>query len=322
MSLNATRRHLPLLAFAGALTASGFVSAQAADPRIALVLPGVKTDKSFNQAGYEGVKLAAEELKLEFAFSEKVPQPDQPEALADYARRGYKLVIGHGGEFQDAVDRVARRFPDTRFIVVNGVKAGGNVSTMTFDFKAMGYVMGFVAGKVSQSGKTGYIGAQKLKFYVELGEGFAAGAKAARPDGQSLSAWTNDWDDVAKGKEAALSLIGEGADVIFASMDNAVIGSYGGIKEKGKRAIGIYYDALSDWPDIMVQSAVFDMRHALVRILTDAKAGKLEGKGYIYGLETPDATRIGSFGPGVPEAVKTEMLAVIDGIKAGRVKVN
>lgn len=319
--LLASSRRCLLAAAAAAVCVTGASAASVQDFKAAIVLPGIKTDKSFNQAGYEGVKLAAEELGIEFAFSEKVPQPDQPEALSDYARRGYNVVIGHGGEFQESVDRVARRFPDTKFIIVNGVKAGGNVATMSFDFPALGYVMGYVAGKTSESGKAGYIGAQKLKFYVELGEGFEKGFKAARPDGEVFTAWTNDWDDVAKGKEAALSQIGQGADIVFPSMDNAVVGSYQGAKERGKKAIGIYYDAVSDWPDVMIQSAVFDMRHALVKILTDAKNGALEGKSYIYGLETPEATRIGSYGAGVGDDVKKETEAVIEKIKAGEIKV-
>ena len=294
--------------------------ALAEDFKVAIVLPGVITDKSFNQAGYEGVQRAADELDIEFAYSEKTAQPDQPEALADYARRGYDIVIGHGGEFQDSVERVARRFPDTQFIIVNGVRAGGNVAVMSFDFPALGYVTGYLAGKVSESGKGGYIGAQKLKFYVELGEGFARGFMDARPDGQVFTTWTNDWDDVAKGKEAALNQISQGADIIFPSMDNAVIGSLQGVKEKGKKAIGIYYDAILDWPDTVIQSAIFDMRSALVTLLSIAKNGKLEGKPYIYGLETPEAARIGSYHSSVPTDLRDEIAGLIKKINANEIQ--
>ena len=76
--------------------------------KAAMLIPGVITDKSASQSGYEGMVLAEKELGIEIAYSEKVAQPDQAEALADYARRGYNLVIGHGGEFQDAVNRVAK----------------------------------------------------------------------------------------------------------------------------------------------------------------------------------------------------------------------
>ena len=300
-----------LLAFVGKASAQAM--------KVAIVMPGISTDKSFNQGGYEGAKNAAEKLGLEFAYSEKVAQPDQAEALSDYARRGFNFVIGHGGEFQDAVDRVARRFPDTRFIIVNGTEAGDNVTTMTFDFPALGYVLGYLAGKTSATGKGAYIGAQQIKAYTDLGTAFANGFKAARPDGEVLAAWTNDWDDVAKGKEAALSVIGQGADIVFPSMDNAVAGSLQAAKEQGKMAIGIYYDAIVDWPETVIQSAVFDMRGALDVTLAHAAAGTLEGKSYIYGFETPEAARLGTYGAQVTAEVQADVASLIADIQAGKV---
>lgn len=294
-------------------------SALAEEFKVAIVLPGVITDRSFNQAGFEGVQRAAEELSIEFAYSEKTAQPDQPQALSDYARRGYDLVIGHGGEFQESVGRVAGRFPDTQFLIVNGTEAGENIATMSFDFPALGYVMGHVAAQASETGKAGYVGAQKLQFYVQLGEGFEKGFMDARPDGEVFTAWTNDWDDVAKGKEAALNLISQGADVIFPSMDNAVVGSLQGVREKGKMGIGIYYDAISDWPDTVIQSAIFDMRSALVEVISTAKAGEMESKPYIFGLETPAAARIGSFSDRVPAETPDNTQAVIARIVAGEI---
>jgi basic membrane protein A len=306
------------LACAVALSAAVGV-ASAEEFKVAIVLPGVITDRSFNQAGFEGVKRAAEELSIEFAYSEKTAQPDQPQALSDYARRGYDLVIGHGGEFQESIGRVAGRFPDTQFVIVNGTEAGENIATMSFDFPALGYVMGHVAGLTSETGKAGYIGAQKLQFYVQLGEGFERGFLDARPDGEVFTAWTNDWDDVAKGKEAALNLISQGADVIFPSMDNAVVGSLQGVREQGKMGIGIYYDAISDWPETVIQSAIFDMRSALVEVISTAKAGDLENKSYIFGLDTPTATRIGSYSDRVSADTQESAQATIDKIVAGEI---
>lgn len=305
------------IAAAGALAIGLTAPALADDFKVAIVLPGVITDKSFNQSGYEGVKAAADALGIDFAYSEKTAQPDQPEALSDYARRGYDLVIGHGGEFQESVARVANRFPDTQFLVVNGTEPGGNISTLSFNFPEVGYVMGYVAGKTSETGKGGYIGAQKLKFYVQLGEGFKKGFLAANPDGEVYTAWTNDWDDVAKGKEAALNLISQGADVIFPSMDNAVVGSLQGIKEAGKMGIGIYYDAISDWPDTVIQSAIFDTPSALKDVITIAKNSGLDGKAYVFGLETPDAARIGTYGPRVSDETKEDVKALVSDLVSG-----
>ncbi len=308
------------LSVCGAVLASTVGIAAADEFRVAIVLPGVVTDKSFNQAGFEGVRRAADELNIEFAYSEKTAQPDQPQALSDYARRGYDLVIGHGGEFQESVSKIAARFPDTQFLIVNGTEPGDNTATMSFDFLGLGYVMGYASGKASKTGKGGYIGAQKLQFYVQLGEGFEKGFLAARPDGEVFTAWTNDWDDVAKGKEAALNLISQGADVVFPSMDNAVVGSLQGVREKGAMGIGIYYDAIVDWPETVIQSAIFDMRSALVHVITQAKAGELKNEATIFGLETPSVVRIGSYSDRVSAEVQTEVADVMAKVSTGEIE--
>lgn len=317
-SLPVTRRSM-IKSFCIALVlGSCSIGAHADTFKVAIVLPGVITDKSFNQAGYDGVVRAKKELGIEMAYSEKVPQPDQPQALADYARRGYDLVIGHGGEFQESVNRIAKRHPDTMFLVVNGSEAKKNMAVMQFDMKAMGYVMGYTAGKISETGKGGYIGAQKVQSYTELGKGFTSGFKVARPDGVALSAWTNDWDDIAKGKEAALNLISQGVDTIFPTMDNAVIGSLRAVKQKKAKGFGIYYDAIVDWPDTVMQSAILDMRGALLTTIKVAQEGKLKGQVYRYGFETPTAFRIGSFHSSIPAEVQAEVVSIVKQISNGQ----
>ncbi len=292
----------------------------AEDLKVAIVMPGNITDKSWNQAGYEGIRKAEKELGIKIAYSEKVAQPDQAEAMADYARRGYHVVIGHGGEFQEAANRVARKYPDTIFMVNNGTKPVGNVATTDFYYAQFGYLLGYLAGKMSKSGKAGWIGAQKIKFSTELARSFVDGFKAAHPNGEVFVAYTNDWDDIAKGKEAALNQISQGADVIFPTMDNAVIGSLQAAKEKGVWSFGIYYDAISDWPDTVLQSAIFDIRSAMVAYLKFAKEGKLQGDNYNFNLNTPEGARLGSFHPSIPEDVKNEVLALAEKMKSGEFK--
>jgi basic membrane protein A and related proteins len=288
--------------------------------KVAIVMPGNITDKSWNQAGYEGLMRAKEELGIEVAYSEKVAQPDQAEAMADYARRGYDIVIGHGGEFQEAANRVAKRHPDTMFVVNNGTEPGENLATVDFNYGQFGYLMGYIAGKMSKTGKAGWIGAQKIKFATDLQSSYEQGFKDARPDGEVFTAWTNDWDDIAKGKEAALNQISQGADVIFPTMDNAAIGSLQAAKEKGVWGFGLYYDAYADWPDTVLQSAIFDIRSGMVDYLRLANKQGLEGKNYKFDLTTPDAARIGTFHPAIPEPVKQEVLAVAEKLKSGEIK--
>jgi basic membrane protein A len=310
---------LGLMASAAASAALiGRAVAQAA-LKVAIVMPGSITDKSWSQAGYEGINNAKDKLGLDVAFSEKIAQPDQAEAMSDYARRGYQVVIGHGGEFQDAAERVAAKYPDTLFVINNGHEAGANIATAAFYYSQLGYLMGYIAGKMSKSGKAGWIGAQKIQFSTDLNSSFEKGFKDAGGK-EVFTAWTNDWDDIAKGKEAALNQIGQGADVIFPTMDNAVIGSLQAAKEKGIWGFGLYYDAIEDWPDTVLQSAIFDIKGAMLDYLILAKDGKLEGKAYVYDLNKPEALRLGTFHSGVPEDVQKEVLALADKMKAGELK--
>lgn len=310
------------LGFAAMAVASGMLAGPVlADSfKVAIVMPGNITDQSWNQAGYEGLMNAKKELGIEVAYSEKVAQPDQAEAMADYARRGYNVVIGHGGEFQEAANRAARNFPDTMFIVNNGTEPSKNVATVDFYYKQFGYLLGHIAGKMSKSGKVGFIGAQKIKFSTDLVAGYEEGFKQVQPDGQVLIAWTNDWDDIAKGKEAALSQISQGADVLFPTMDNAAVGSLQAAKEKGVWGFYLYYDSIVDWPDTVLQSAILDIKAAMVDVLRLAKDGKIEGKNYNMDVNTPDAARLGTYHSAIPAEVKAEVEGLVAKMQSGALK--
>ncbi|MES0110084.1 BMP family protein [Mesorhizobium sp. M0013] len=314
-----TRRRLlgtaALAAPALLLARNGF--AAGATLKAAIVMPGPITDHGWSQSGYEAMKLAGEKLGIETAYSEKVAQPDHVEILSDYARRGFTHVIGHGGEFQDAIDRVAARFSDTRFIVTNGLHAKDNVSTADFYFSQPAYLLGFLGGRISKTGKVGLIQAQKFKFTNDTLAGFEAGFKAARPDGEVFATWTGDWDDVAKGKEAALNQISQGADIIWPTMDSATQGSLQAVREKGVKAFGLYYDAIAKWPDIMLQSSILDVKALIVSLLTMAKKEGLTGKNYKYDVNQPDVVRLGTFGPDIAPSVVAEVEALVSKIKSG-----
>jgi basic membrane protein A len=287
------------------------------DMKAAIVMPGPITDHGWSQSGYEALQVAGQTLGIETAYSEKVHQPDHVESLSDYARRGFTHVIGHGGEFQDAVDRVAARFPDTRFIVTNGLHAEGNITTGDFYFSQPAYLLGFLAGRVTKTGKVGLIQAQQFKMTNDILAGFEGGFKAARPDGEVFSTWTGDWEDVAKGKEAALTQIGQGADIVWPTMDSATQGVLQAVQEKGAKSFGLYYDAITRWPDIMLQSAILDVKSLIISMLTTAKSEGLTGSNYKFDLNQPDTVRLGTYHPDIAPEVVDEIKALEARIKSG-----
>ena len=308
---------LALTICAVGLALSGLPAA-AQEFKAAIILPGPITDQGWNQAGYDGIKAAESAASVSVAFSEQVAQPDHAEVIADYARRGYNLIFAHGGEFEAAVFRVAKKFPDVMFAITNGDKAGDNVAMIEHDFNQFGYALGYLGGKMSKSGKGGYLCGEKIKICTDFETSFQAGFGAARPGGEVFVTYTNDWSDVAKAKQAASLQISQGADVLLPILDAGVLGVMQAAKEKRAWAFGIYADFYQDYPEVTLQSALMDISAAIVEFTKLAKAGKAEGKVYRYGFGS-GAASFGTYHPDIPDAVRQEVESVIADIESGAI---
>ena len=115
---------------AGATTAEEPAAEEGEAPyRVALILPGRADDVSWNQAAFEGMNWAKEQLgDIDVTVVEQVYDvADIEPALIDYAQQGYDMVIGHGFQFQEPIIKVAADYPDVDFGLGTGFKTAPNV---------------------------------------------------------------------------------------------------------------------------------------------------------------------------------------------------
>ena len=145
---------------------------------VAMVLPGIITDKAWNQVGYTGLGVVKEKQNVETAYIENVEQPDQVEALSDFARRGYSLIFAHGGQFDASIQQVAAEFPKTFFVGVNGAVTGANMASLRINSLQGGYVSGVIAASMTKSNKISYLCAQQFQSTDDEKRGFELGAKS------------------------------------------------------------------------------------------------------------------------------------------------
>jgi len=312
--MNISRRSLMIAT--AAVTGTGLLgrTAFAADFRAAAVLPGSITDQAFNQVVYEGLMAAKESLGIEVVFSEKVKQADQVSAMSDYARRGYNLVIGAGGEFTAAADRVAKQFPDVLVAVINGAPTEG-VATINYNNPQFGYVLGYIGGKMSKTGKAGLISGQEIKAFVDITDGFRKGWAKAGASGEVTTTFTDDWDDVAKAKEATLNLINQGADVVLPYLDNGIVGVVQAAEEKDVWVSGVITD-LGKSSKANLASTVLDFSGATATAIELAMKGELERGDYKFAMGS-SAGYMGSINDAVPDALKAEVEEMVAQMKAG-----
>lgn len=303
--------HLKATALA-AVTALGALAvspAQAEAPRVAVALPGIITDRAFNENVHNGLVMAEEQFGAETAYTENVSQATQVEVMSDYARRGYDIVVGAGGEYTDAAERVAANFPETTVIVLNGAPTEG-VTTINYDNPEFGYLVGLVAGHVSETGVAAALSAQEFAAFTNVVDGFRRGFQTANPEGEVLVAYTNDWADIAKAKEASFNLISQDVDVILPYLDAGWVGVAQAAEERGIHTVGILHES-----DTNLVSARLDFARALAWAVGKYQEGTLEPKDYVIHLTAAD--QLGDFSDVVPEDVRAIALEAVEKIKSG-----
>jgi basic membrane protein A len=254
--------------------------------RVAMVLHGAVNDKSWNEAGYNGLLKIEKEAGAKIAYRERIPLTDAEESMRNFASQGYDLVIGHGDEFSEAGKVVAPEFPDVQFAVVNGAYFDKNLTSISMFDEQLTYLVGIIAANMTESKKVGFIGGLEIPPVVRNGNGMEMGIKAVNPDVELITTYLGDFNDAAKGKAAAEAMIEQGVDVIYYYVDQAMLGIQEAAKAKNVKMIGCIFDQHEMAPGLILTSAIQDTPTAIMLAGKAAKTGELEGKVYLYGLDS------------------------------------
>ena len=153
--------------------------------------------------------------KVKTSFVADVPEgSDAERVIRDLAMTGSKLIITTSFGYMEPTLKVAAQFPSVKFIHVSGYKQTPNVATVNARYYEARYVAGIVAGKSTKSNTLGYVAAFPIPEVLQGINAFTLGARSVNPAAQVRVIWTQTWADPVKEREAAKTLIGQGADVL------------------------------------------------------------------------------------------------------------
>jgi basic membrane protein A and related proteins len=237
-------------------SASGGTTSTAAAPAKKSIKVGLVTDigglndRSFNTLANKGLEDAKSQLGIDGRVLTSKSNADYVPNLSTLAQQKYDLVIGVGFLMADAVDTVAKKFPNTKFAIIDvdatGLKGKpANVEGLLFKEQQSGYLAGYLAGQYAKDNNIttiSSVGGQKIPPVDHYIAGYQAGAKAADPSIKTLNAYSQDFVDQAKCKEIALSQIARGSGVVFQVAGQCGLGALDAAKEKGKQGIGVDAD--------------------------------------------------------------------------------
>lgn len=282
--------------------------------RVALLTPGPISDQSWNGGAYQGLLRIRDSLGARVSHIQTKTPADFEENFREYGARGFRLVFGHGFEFQEAARRVAPRFPRTVYVTTSGNTAGENLAGISFSFAEAAYLAGMLAGAMSRSGTVGVIGGTELPPVKESFAAFERGVRSVNPGARVLTAYIGNWDDVSAGKEQALAQIARGADVIFQNADAAGLGVFQAARERaGIYVIGSNSDQNSVAPRVTLGSVVIDLPRAFFEVAREVKTGSFRGRVVTFDARSEVVRLV--LNPVLEPTIPKRMLAQIDSLR-------
>jgi basic membrane protein A len=236
------------LTIASVGSAGSAKSSAASDFRVALVTDiGGLNDKGFNALAYKGLKTAQSKLGVQGRVFISKSAADYIPNLSTGATQGYDLVIAVGFLMSDSTAAVAKRFPNTKFAIVD-VSAPfmkgkpKNVRGIVFAENEAGCLVGVAAARVSKTNVIGSVGGLKIPPVDAFIAGYQFCAKKLKPAITTLNGYSQDFVAQDKCKEVALQQTGQDADVIFQVAGGCGLGALQAAKEGKKWGIGVDND--------------------------------------------------------------------------------
>ena len=207
-------------------------------------------DKSFNDSAKEGADKLAQDYGVKIKTIE-CQEENFKQYMVQAAEESY-IVVPVGWQFYE-IPEVAKEYPDTKFIWVDNEAEGiadlPNVLCITYAQNEGSFLAGYIAAKMSKSGVVGAVGGEQNTTIDDFIVGYKQGALYANPDIKVVTNYANTYEDPAKGKECALALHNQGADVIFQIAGNTGNGVFAAAQEAGFYVIGVDQDQKISAPE-------------------------------------------------------------------------
>jgi len=241
--------------------------------------------------------------------------PDAERVMRDLARQGNRLIFATSFGYLEPALRVAAEFPDVRFEQTGGYKTAPNLNTYNARYYEGRYLAGLLAGKVSKTGVAGYVAGFPVPEVIQGINAFALGMRAANLKATVKVVWLDTWFDPARERDAALTLINQGADVLTNhSVSTAVV------QVAEERGVGVIAYQ-SDMRRIAPHAQLTAITHEWGGYYTKVARAVIDGSWKpvpVWGGMKDGFVRLAPLNASVPKDVATLVAAREADIKAGR----
>jgi basic membrane protein A and related proteins len=175
--------------------------------------------------------------KVKTTFVENVPETaDAERVIRQLAADGNQLIFTTSFGYMEPTLKVAKQFPKVKFEHATGYKTAPNLATYQPRFYEGAYLLGVLAGKLTKTNTLGFVGSFPIPEVIRNIDAYTLGALSVNPKIKTKVIWVNTWYDPGKERQAAETLVAQGADMLAQNTDSPAVVQVA--QEKGVNAFG------------------------------------------------------------------------------------
>jgi basic membrane protein A len=265
-------------------------------------------DEGFNDAAWIGFTRARDELGASISVIESGEQSQYVPNLQAAAEQGYDLIVAVGFLLVDAVTEVAKQYPDSYFVMIDGQVDLPNVVSVMFKEQEAAFLSGIIAALTTETKKVGFIGGMETPPVIRFESGWRAGINTIDPSIENVISFIGSFNNPGAGKEQAMLMYKRGIDIIQGVAGMSEVGIIEAAKTMDKWVIPCDKDKTEMCEGQQLTSSIKRIDEAVLTVASDAMKGEITGGVMSLGLKegavgVPDSTR---------DVVDPEIMALID----------
>ncbi len=285
--------------------------------KVAFILLGSPSDGGWNLShdlGRQAVEAQYGAL-VETTVKESVPEsPQVLQVIDDLVADGNTMIFGTSFGYMDFMLEAAEKYPDVIFEHATGFKTSTNMANYTGAQEDAKYLAGIAAGTAAADGQLGYVAPFAIPLIIKAINAWALGAQSVNPDATVEVVWLNSWFDPAAERQAAESLIADGAQVVGHSQDTP--SACQAAEAAGMFCTGNTIDQGDFTPNAWLTGDVINWGTYYVQRVGEVLDGTWE-TGSFYGTMSDGVMEIAPFGQAVSGDTRTLIEQKRDGIADG-----
>ena len=240
---------------------------------------------------------------------------DAERVIRELATSGHQVIFATSFGYMNYMEKVSKQYPKITFMHATGYKTGPNFGIYNARFYEGRYLTGVIGGKMTKSNVLGYVAAFPIPEVLQGINAFAKGARSVNPKAEVRVIWTNSWYDPGKEREAANTLIAQGADVLTHHTDSTAVVQTA--EEKGKYAFGYHSDMSKYGPKAHLTASTHNWGDFYTKTVSDVLAGTWKTTN-VWGGMKEGMVKLAPLNPAIPADVKA-MVATLEGdLKSGK----